>query len=698
MNKLSTLLAAGALAISLSIQAKGYVPEIWGNIIQKTSWDNMSEFSKPYGVYSFKADPTDFKFTQLSSKSSNFYATGNGIITSDGKYNFIVYEFDEWYYDYYTQLYRYDTKTWTIIGSPKNVAESFRAFDMTEDPTDGTVYGYFIDGTAYRFGTIDFDKIKQKFIATSDTAFYGLACNNEGQLYAISAGGNLFKIDKTNGEQTLVGSLGLEADSLRIEDRVQSATFDPRTDKLYWSAYLWDSKNKEFKTGLYEIDTTTGKANLVVSYPEVTQVVALYIARPEANDAAPAKVDDISADFVGASLSGKVKFTVPSQTYSGDALAGQLTYAVVVGKDTLASGTCEPGKAVTATVNVKKSGNTKFEVSTKNAAGRSPISDMTKWIGYDNPSKPKDAKFNCAGTVATVTWQAPDTAMHGGYFDGKNLSYDIVRYPDSTVVAKGLKTYTYSESLPADTFTKFSFGIVAVNGGMASDTTLTNAITVGPAYDVPYKEDFNTGSAFDQYNTIDVNNDKKYEENWGYVIENSGYWDKSSSGNPIYRGGDNAADDWLITPGINLKAGKTYLLTFDSYKDVDRYKEVFAVGIGSGLDYANYKILADTVNAHAEKYGTDSITFTVDKDGVYNIGFHAISAGHQSYIYLDNISLMEATSTGISSVITGDNDFDDSKVYTTSGIYLGKAADVLGSMPRGTYIIRKGGKSIKILK
>lgn len=114
MNKLSTLLVAGALAISLSIQAKGYVPEIWGNIIQKTSWDNMSEFSKPYGVYSFKADPTDFKFTQLSSKSSNFYATGNGIITSDGKYNFIVYEFDEWYYDYYTQLYRYDTKTWTI--------------------------------------------------------------------------------------------------------------------------------------------------------------------------------------------------------------------------------------------------------------------------------------------------------------------------------------------------------------------------------------------------------------------------------------------------------------------------------------------------------------------------------------------------------------------------------------------------------
>ena len=150
---------------------------------------------------------------------------------------------------------------------------------------------------------------------------------------------------------------------------------------------------------------------------------------------------------------------------------------------------------------------------------------------------------------------------------------------------------------------------------------------------------------------------------------------------------------WL---GSGIRLPRT--IPLGPYKDVDRYKEVFAVGIGRGLDYANYRILADTVNAHAKKYGTDSITFTVDKDGVYNIGFHAISAGHQSYIYLDNISLMEATSTGISSVITGDNDFDDSKVYTTSGIYLGKAADVFGSMPRGTYIIRKGGKSIKILK
>ena len=64
------LLIAGMLAITLTANADdGYVPEVWGNIINMTSWDAMGEYSKPFGVYSFPAKTDGFKFTQLSKKS-----------------------------------------------------------------------------------------------------------------------------------------------------------------------------------------------------------------------------------------------------------------------------------------------------------------------------------------------------------------------------------------------------------------------------------------------------------------------------------------------------------------------------------------------------------------------------------------------------------------------------------------------------
>ena len=66
------------MTISCS-HANNYVPEVWGNIIEMTSWDAMSEYSKPYGVYSFPAKADGFKFNWLSKskKSLNFYPTGN---------------------------------------------------------------------------------------------------------------------------------------------------------------------------------------------------------------------------------------------------------------------------------------------------------------------------------------------------------------------------------------------------------------------------------------------------------------------------------------------------------------------------------------------------------------------------------------------------------------------------------------------
>lgn len=682
-----TLLIAALAAVTLTSSAKDtYVPEIWGNIIHMDSWDAMSDYSKPYGVYSFPASAENFAFTQLSPKSMNFYPTGNGIITSDGQYHFAIYDFDDWSYSYYTQLYTYDTKTWEMVGRPKDVADTFRAFDLAQDPTDGKVYGFFIDDTSYRFGTVDYATNKQQFIALSDTAFFGLACSNEGQLYAVSQGGNLFKIAK-DGRQTLVGSLGLTEQGLTVEDRVQSATIDPRTNKMYWAAYLWDKNAIDFKTDLYEIDTETGRATHIVDFPETAQVVALHIAEPAADDAAPAAAENVAAHFEGGSLSGKVSFTAPTLTYGGETLEGQLDYTITTGGTTLASGTCQPGEQIEAGVTVDTNGEKEFTVRTSNAAGMSPKADTKTWVGYDNTVAPLSPRFSYADGIASVTWQAPDTTVHGGYIDRENLTYNIVRYPDNEVVATGIGALSFSEPLTAESFVKYSYGIVALNGGMASDTARTAEIAVGSAYTVPYSEDFGRATAFDEFTALDANGDKRYEEMWGYVTENSGYWGVTSQGSAIYRASENAADDWLITPGIILEAGKSYTLTFDSYRDVERYNELLAVGLGKGLDTDAYTILLDSVTPPYSDFGTDSVTFTVSETGTYNIGFHAISPKNLGYIYLDNIRLVEAEKPvdAISSIAAdGTRRYD---VYTLAGVRVRRQASSLDGLARGVYIV-----------
>lgn len=679
------LLIAGMLAITLTANADdGYVPEVWGNIINMTSWDAMGEYSKPFGVYSFPAKTDGFKFTQLSKKSTNFYATGNGIVTSDGIYHFTVYDFDDYSYSYYTQLYTYNTKTWELKSSPQEVSNSFRAFDLAQDPTDGTVYGFFMTDEGYKFGTVDYSTNKQNFITKSDTAFYGLACSNEGQLYAISEGGNLFKIAK-DGHQTLVGSLGLREQGLTVQDRVQSATIDPRTDKMYWSAYLWNRKALEFKTGLYEIDMTTGKATLVVAFPELAQVVALYIPGPDAKDNAPAAATNVKALFSGPSLTGQVTFTAPAQTYAGKSLTGALTYSVTVDKDTLAKGSCNAGENVTASVTVAQGGKKEFTVRTANAAGESPKAETRTWVGYDQTSVPTHVTFSYDDAQAVVTWNTPDSTLHKGYMDAANMTYNIVRYPDSVVVGSASNSLTFREPLTSTTYKKYSYGVAAVNGGVSSETACSNEIAIGPAYDVPYMEDFKRPNAFDEYTAIDVNGDKKNKVLWGYLVENSGYWGTNSKGEPVYRSSDNKADDWLVTPGFNLKKDKYYKLSFNTYRGVKRYDEVMAVGIGDGMKVSAYKILVDSVRPEHKTPTPHSVIFTVNANGVYNIGFHAVSAKNQSSIFLNKIEVVETTADAIKTHHPARAQLHD--VYTLSGVQVRRQVKSLDGLKKGVYII-----------
>ena len=153
-----------------------------------------------------------------------------------------------------------------------------QATDLCYDPLYDKVYGVFNTGSgAYKLGELDMETFRITYISREAMSFYGelrcLAINSEGQLYGIDASGNVSRVSKTDGTLTYIGNVGFQS-----QHRMMSATFDTRTDRLYWIGYMnngkasaaTDGTNNTLSiadggrdTGVYEVNTETGEATLI---------------------------------------------------------------------------------------------------------------------------------------------------------------------------------------------------------------------------------------------------------------------------------------------------------------------------------------------------------------------------------------------------------------------------------------------------
>ena len=149
--------------------------------------------------------------------------------------------------------------------------------DFAYDPVNDIVYGIFSNGNGYKLGTLDMETFKITWISREAMPLTAelrtLACNSKGELFGTDKGGNIFRVSTTDGTLTKIGEMGFQS-----QERMMSATFDYRTDKMYWLGYTNNGKSTNATdgtnttlsvadggrdTGLYEIDTKTGTATLI---------------------------------------------------------------------------------------------------------------------------------------------------------------------------------------------------------------------------------------------------------------------------------------------------------------------------------------------------------------------------------------------------------------------------------------------------
>lgn len=616
--------SAQKAGLTSPFMASHYGVAIQGACIYSESWNNLPEGElTPMGIYQMEQS-CGYEIKPYLINSA-VYSNGGGAFIGNSFW-FVWKQRDPTGQVTLCQREKFDLTT----GKRENLGVCTNDLVATSagtavDPTTGDVYGIFWDSesmSSRQLGIIDYPNGTRTTIATISQALYALCCDKTGQLYAVTQSGKLVKVDKTDGMLTEVGNTGIKPNVM------QAAAIDTYTNKMYWTA-IYKNSNGKNEAGLYEVDLATAQATKLASYPNLDEFSALRILAPKAKDDAPAPATDLTAAFRKAETSGTFSFRLPTESFAGTAMSGELSYEVSIDGESKATGKADAGKEVKVDVSTS-TGLHSFSVVVSNAAGDGPAASVSKYTGYDKPLSPADVKLSIdeADNKAHLSWTAPVQGENDGYIDTENLTYNIVRHPDEKELNNISATSLDDELTPAMAM-MYSYDVTAVNHSHKGKAATSNAVMYGNGYEMPWMEKFDDASSLNMFTIVDANNDGS---TWG--------WSRFKTKAVTYTYNDkNAADDWLITPPVALKAGKKYKLTFDEHVTNSGYPEKLEIKYGKGLDYTAYtEVMSKTTFTNAD-FETKTVYFTPTTDGNYHIGFHVCSDANNGLLYLDNLVL-----------------------------------------------------------
>ena len=663
---------------------------LWGNMVKSKAWTAGDQ----YGYYSFSTAAPITTFNVLG-KNQKMVADGGSVIY-DGVLHLFYLDTSMALFGGEVKAYhmQFDPETWEQVAEPVQVSLDLTTSDFAQDQATGTVYGQFYNSTTNQreLGVIDLENNTRTTFATTDKAYVTMGFSSDGYLYGIATDGNLYKIDKTNGAETLVGETGVRL--LNDKDLFwnQSGEIDQETNTFYWAGVDYTQHS-----ALYTVDLSTGAATKISEFPNNETFLGILLPKAMVAGNAPAAAEQLTAAFSGGSLTGSVKFKVPTKTYSGGTLNGAVTYTVTQEKNVLATGTAQPGEEVTANVTIPEEGLARLAVRLKNSAGKSKYTRCEQWVGYDEPLPAQNVKLeiNNETGVANLTWDAPTSTVHNGYLGA--LSYDVVRYPDKVkVLTKGTDTH-FTETLTKKGVVYYSYGVTVNNDKQVSQQKNSNGAILGDSVGLPYLEEFKTPAALNIFKIIDANNDGN---TWEY--NKYANWDPGTTGQSVtyHYSETNDGDDWLMTPPISLKQNFLYHFSFKTKSRDAKYKERLEVKFGKGdkVEDMTGELLAPT-DVASKEYITYEKYFSVDADGAYRIGFHALSPKNQFFLYVDSISVEQGISfsapdTVQNLTITPDPQGANKATITFTTPTLDIAGNALPHLTRLT-VIREGKGVIK---
>ncbi len=612
-----TCLAVAATAATLSAQS----PNLCGSVIGSSGLES--------GVYQIPTE-SDKSFKLLGSTEK---ATGGGVLC-DGVY--YVHELDNSMSFYgNARGHAYDIDSWVklnsayISGSPSAI---FMVSDYAVEPGSNKIFGCAPNASrdGFELNTYIFNPVSTNsectMIAALDNQLGAMAFDKNGQLYGIDQAGTLYKVDKTSGSLTAVGatSITAKADGAFINYIHSSAVIDPQTGKMYWSV-LAENGN----SALYEVNLENAQATKLRDFDAGTEVNGLCIMEPEANPQAPAAATDLSVDFASASLSGTIEFKAPGKTYAGDNMEEDLSFRVLANDVEIAKGRVYAKAVKTQPITVAEKGDYELKVICANAYGEGPAAKLKATIGYAAPATPlvtAKATSTAYSSSVQLQWEPVTTTADGADLGNVQVSYRVVRYPDEVVIEESTtSTSVYDWNIPQG-LNLYRYGVTAIALSTPSEEGLSPKVVTGLAQ-LPYQESFTDENVTDFYTIIDANNDGK---TWSFY-----------SGDMTAEASSEAdADDWLITPPLNMRSGNYYKISIDVRARSSQTPGKFEVKFGSAPSseaMTETVIEPKVVAIDNGKYDTYSGIVKATSSGAGHIGVHALTEAGNWWLLATNL-------------------------------------------------------------
>lgn len=653
-------------------------------------------------------------FDMESPQTLNLYKNDYGSIHLsageyvDGKIYSYRVEIDE---DYSTTISAYDWAVYNAenysILEKKSMSRANRVVDMTYDDTTNTMYalaenksntGKVISTTlcvvdmttgSYRsLGSPGDLKAIDGYGRPAEDGLITLACDANGQLYAMSHFRTLYKLDKFTGLATPAAP----QHKLGTAEQFQSMTF-AADGKLWWAQQHPDYAH------FCEIDLTTGIPGGFVDYTtdyeklkklgDDSQVTALFIKDKQINMQALQAVTDLAAKTADNDpYSVILTWTLPNIDYSGDE-------SQVKGVKIYRIGVSEPlaildGNATTYTAVDTPNGDATFEVIPFNESGNGFPAFVDVFAGMDQLNAVQNISLTVDDKTTTLKWEKPTSTVSGGYADFDAISYNVYRALGSNevLVGEGLDKTEFSEII--EKAGGYRYIIEPVCGGVIGKRAESETILITSVASIPYFSGFED----DEDGTVWTRINKNSYYGWQpFGVKSYQYSGKSAFATT---GGSSAlGDDWLISPVIEFAKGQ-YIIDF--YGNGGTY-DTFTLDVCLGTDpndpesfiipvlsFANEKV--NDPNAIPAGWKHYEAKFNVENAGMYYLGFHNLTTSTYSTIRIDNVSI-KSDPAGIDSV---ENDASNApaEYYNMQGMKVNNPAN-------GLYIRRQGNKVTKVL-
>ena len=532
---------------------------IYANLTNSDAWEGVGIGSVPYGIYSytigsgvdFQAHATDLRYNFMAAAMGRDQLVGVRPMQLMGSLTGV--EYNGLSRDGFGELWSmvYDYADYSFI-------PDVMAYDVTSDIIYSIQYNNDLTG----LNLAQWNPISRMFetICAWPNRFQPmtLGFTPDGEMYCVGYDGQFYQLDKETGDARSMGTLDVAPTMY-----VQSMVYEPRS-----ACFLWMAVTQE-GCALYAIDPIDASMTLVEELKKNEEACAVFLMDNAAPADAPAATTDLAFTFEGGATTGNISFTVPTTTYSGNPLNGNVLMSVWLDGELIANYiSVAPGSQQTFNREVENDNHYVY-VLFSNDAGFSPINSLYVYAGYDTPLPVTNAVFTVENGVSHLTWDAPAGGVNNGYL--ADVTYSVIRMPGSVMVAEGLTECEFSETLPTK-MERYYYIIIPFNGdGKRGDEATSNSVLTGSAFEAPYFDDFSDMGTRDLWTIVNANNDAS---SWGTVYtwtfnEYNKCWGVNTG--PYNMGEDqDGADDYLISPGIYIEQGISYALIVNMRNTLDR--------------------------------------------------------------------------------------------------------------------------------